>query len=243
MKIRYNATMTSPSPFRRSLCLWIALASLPTMPIPGNAQSTESGPLMIFLLEEPHFYGFHFRTWGTPPEYPGLDTLCLTNLELQNTPLLTINHFKEYCAMDNTFELTSEGMERISTVHSPPHEPSTDQGSEILYGIPFVATTGTKRLFCGTFWSSLSSFHGSIGPTIELTRPWQCRYFREHLPEVMNRDRCWGIAWPNPYGDQDSRFSIPNARAEFVDAFRRAGKLVPNCGASDKSDGSLPTQG
>lgn len=119
----------------------------------------------------------------------------IESLELQDTPLFTLDDFLYYKWEDHTFKLTEDAINRLP-----------DPG---VFGIPFVVVADGKRLYLGAFWTALSSA-GFPEPVI-IVHPW-------------DRNAEYRIDRAYAYGNIGEG-SDPRGNPAVKEAFAKAGKL------------------
>jgi hypothetical protein len=129
-----------------------------------------------------------------------LSMVDLNDLELQEEPILSIDHIIAYSRETHEIELTAEGYERIQQLFTLPVE---------VRGMPFVVCAGADRIYAGAFWTLASSvsFDGVV------------------ICEPYDRDRRViriGLGYPSPeaFTGTDSR-SDPRV----LQSLEAAGKL------------------
>lgn len=77
-----------------------------------------------------------------------LSIVDLSDLHLQEEPILSIDDIIAYSRETHEIELTAEGYERIQQVFALPVRVS---------GMPFVVCVGADRIYAGAFWTPASS--------------------------------------------------------------------------------------
>ena len=77
-----------------------------------------------------------------------LSIVDLSDLELQEEPILSIDDIIAYSTETHEIELTAEAYARIQRLFSLPVE---------VGGMPFVVCVGVDRIYAGAFWTLASS--------------------------------------------------------------------------------------
>jgi hypothetical protein len=99
----------------------------------------------------------------SPHQLSGVD---LADLELEDTPILSVDDIVAYSRETHEIELTASAYERIEQLEAP------------VDGIPFVVCVGRDPIYLGAFWPLYSSliFDGVViqmplmdEPTIQIT--------------------------------------------------------------------------
>lgn len=149
----------------------------------GNNSRNEAEGFAIYLLEE-----------DIPTAQP-----ILSNVKLEQTPFISVKEIKTYNALTHELTLTSNAFNLILDLEVS------------VYGKPFIVCVDKKPIYCGAFWTPISSISFD-GVTI-------CKPLDSQKSDTIKLEL--GYPSSNFYGGED-----PRENEDILKSLQKAGKLI-----------------